>query len=213
MLISQEIKSHYDNLASRYERRWPHYIQAQSDWILGHWPSIGPAREKTVLDLGCGTGIILQRIHERFPTLSLAGVDISTGMLARGRQRLPLASFTEGNIEDASFAAGLPSADIILSLSVLHHLTDVERHLRLLAKLVKPEGTIFLADFSLDGIVMKFGDLYFRFFQSHYHGSLSQRELSGKSMQVFRSAETISAVLRPDWFWRIQIYRIDIGSK
>jgi len=212
-MLIEEIRSHYDNLSSSYETRWPHYIQAQSDWILGHWPSIGLTREKTVLDIGCGTGMILERIHERFPTLSLAGVDISTGMLAKGRQRLPDASFTEGNIEDASFAARLPSADIILSLSVLHHLTDAERHLRLLAKLVNPKGTIFLADFSLDGILMKFGDLYFRFSQSHYRRSLSHRELSGRSLQVFRSAETISAVLRPDWFWRIQIYRIDIDSK
>lgn len=213
MLISEEIRSHYDNLASSYETRWLHYIQAQSNWILGHWPSIGSAKEKTVLDIGCGTGMILGKIHERFPTLSLAGVDISTDMLSRGKQRLPHASLTEGNIEDASVAARLPSADIILSLSVLHHLTDVERHLRLLAKLVNPKGTIFLADFSLDGIVMKLGDLCFRFSQSHYLGSLSRRELSGKILQVFRSAETISAVLRPDWFWRIQIYRIDIGSK
>ena len=42
-----------------------------------------PDGVRTLLDLGCGTGLELDRIFERFPDLAVTGVDLSPDMLGR----------------------------------------------------------------------------------------------------------------------------------
>ena len=42
-----------------------------------------PDGVRTLLDLGCGTGLELDRIFERFPDLAVTGIDLSPDMLER----------------------------------------------------------------------------------------------------------------------------------
>lgn len=45
-----------------------------SDWAIGNLPDIRPRR---ILDIGCGGGMLLGKLHSKYPDARLSGVDIS----------------------------------------------------------------------------------------------------------------------------------------
>lgn len=83
----------------------------------------------SVLDLGCGPGDIVIRLAQRFPGLTVHGLDGSGAMLAHGRERLARlpglrgrVQFVEGVLPGARLPR--PSYDAVTSNSLLHHLHD-----------------------------------------------------------------------------------------
>jgi ubiquinone/menaquinone biosynthesis C-methylase UbiE len=110
--------------------------------------------EGDVLEVGCGTGLVLQRIAGF--ARSAKGVDLSPGMLERARERgleVKEGSATELPFPDASF-------DVACSFKVLAHVPEIERALTEMARVVRPSGYI-LAEFynpnSLRGLLKRYG--------------------------------------------------------
>ena len=69
---------------------------------------------KAVLDIGCGNGVLLARIAERFGReIALTGIDLSEPDIARARKRLPGATFLCGD----ALALGMSqkSEDVVTS--------------------------------------------------------------------------------------------------
>ena len=204
--MNTSVKSHYDTLAKSYEDKWPAYNQCQIDWVIRRWGHTNtPA---SVLDIGCGTGLMLKALHDQPPELDLTGADISAGMLERAKKRIPKATFYEGNLEDKDFTKTLPSADVVISLSVLHHLQSVEGYFELLKSKMNDGGTLFLSAFARDGLAMNARDLLFSHTQEFHTRALSQSELRSKLETAFPKAKIESALLHPGRFWKVQIYRI-----
>ncbi len=79
------------------------------------------ARPKRILDAGCGTGILSQLVHARFPEARLDAVDVAAEMVRVARQKFPPASdwlrCIECDIRD--FRSHEPY-DLIVSSSALH---------------------------------------------------------------------------------------------
>ena len=66
---------------------------------------LGAARVRSgtrLLDVGCGTGAALQLAHERGATV--AGIDVTPGLLAIAAERLPDADLWCGDLSDLPFA-------------------------------------------------------------------------------------------------------------
>ena len=80
------VRAEYDALASVYDRRWGRYIEASTAATLRRIPLDAGDR---LLDIGCGTGLLLGRLVGRSPFRELTGVDLSPGMVAQARTRLP----------------------------------------------------------------------------------------------------------------------------
>ncbi len=55
------------------------------DAVLAQLDGLEPS---TVVDLGCGTGQLTQRLMRRFPDADIVGVDVSDGMLTEAAGRL-----------------------------------------------------------------------------------------------------------------------------
>jgi ubiquinone/menaquinone biosynthesis C-methylase UbiE len=75
----------YNRLAPDYDRRWSFYIGATIRETLGR---IELQPDDRVLDVGCGTGVLLEALSNTTPGTKLAGVDPSKDMLALARERV-----------------------------------------------------------------------------------------------------------------------------
>lgn len=93
-------------------------------------------RGRSVLEVGCGTGLLLRRLA---PLADEAvGVDLSPGMLARARERG--LTVVEGDARALPF----PDArfDVAVSFKTLPHVPDLAQALAELARVVRPGGFV-----------------------------------------------------------------------
>lgn len=76
---------------------------------------------KTLLDLGCGTGLELDEIYRRFPDMQVVGVDLTQAMLDRLKQKHPDKRLTLicGDYFQAEF--GEEQFDAAVSFETMHH--------------------------------------------------------------------------------------------
>jgi trans-aconitate 2-methyltransferase len=101
--------------------------------------------DETVLDAGCGTGQITERLVERLPRGRVVALDGSPAMVEAARGRL--ARFGERvDFVTADLAAPLPiadaSVDAILSTATFHWVADHGALFRHLARVVAPGGRL-----------------------------------------------------------------------
>ena len=130
-------RSYYDEFAGWYEReRGRGYHQMLDDLEVALVERYG--RGGDVLEAGCGTGLILERIA-RFAR-SARGIDLSGGMLARAHARgleVAQASVTALPYQDASF-------DVVCSFKVLAHVPPIREAVAELVRVTAPGGTLLL---------------------------------------------------------------------
>lgn len=196
------VSRHYDALSEDYEARWCKYNSIQRDWIMAHLPKTDPI---SVLELGCGQGKMLERLQERYPQACLVGVDASKGMIKHGHANTRV---IHGDIEDTAITHKLKSADIVISLSVLHHLNAPIKHLQVIQSKLNSGGVAYVSAFAHDGFLMKAAGGWFKQSRKLHKTTWSHSKMRSVIKDVFQGATITSKVLRPDWFWRIQIFRI-----
>lgn len=144
-------KSYYDDFAGWYEneRHGGYHAlidQLQTDIVRDR------CMDKDVLEVGCGTGMILKEIH---PIANRAvGIDISSGMLAKAEERgleVLEGSATALPFEDDSF-------DVVYSFKVLAHIEDIQLALNEISRVLRPGGVAALEFYnpsSLRGVVKR----------------------------------------------------------
>lgn len=132
-------RAYYDDFAGWYEReRHLPYHRMLDDLEIELVARYGTGRD--VLEVGCGTGLILERVAGFARTAR--GIDLSAGMLARARARgLAVAQASATKLPIAS-----ASVDVAYSFKVLSHIPDVGAALREMARVVRPGGWV-IAEF------------------------------------------------------------------
>jgi ubiquinone/menaquinone biosynthesis C-methylase UbiE len=150
-------RAYYDEFSHRYEaqrggREPGGYHDLVDDLEVDLVARYATGRD--VLEVGCGTGLILERIA-RFARHA-RGVDLSPGMLQKARERsleVVEGSATDLPFDDASF-------DVACSFKVLAHVRDIERALGEMVRVVRPGGMV-LAEFynpwSFRGLAKRWG--------------------------------------------------------
>ena len=123
---------------------------AAADRAIQRWKI--DVRGKSVLDVGCGTGLWLEYWRRR-GAAPLSGVDIADVAISRLSQRFPDAKLYCDDISNPSFS--LPTQfDIVSAFDVLFHITDDEKWslaLGNIARHLKPGGWLLLSDLFLRG--------------------------------------------------------------
>ena len=132
-------RSYYDDFSGWYEKeRHLPYHRMLDDLEVELVERYGT--DKDILEVGCGTGLILGRTAQR--ARSATGIDLSGGMLAKAAAR-------GLNVAQAS-ATDLPiataSVDVAYSFKVLAHIPDIAGAMREMARVVRPGGWV-LAEF------------------------------------------------------------------
>ena len=95
-----------------------------------------------LLDLGCGTGIWVDRLHREFGIVGF-GMDISSQSLLTAIQESPKSlSFLCAEGSDLPYRDG--SFDAVVSLDVLEHIVDQRQCLEEMSRVISPGGSLFL---------------------------------------------------------------------
>jgi len=74
---------------------------------------------RSILDCGCGEGIMTQILHQVFPSVIIVGIDISEDMLASARVRCPNVEFQVADIKQLPFDTAF--FDLVVCAEVLEH--------------------------------------------------------------------------------------------
>jgi ubiquinone/menaquinone biosynthesis C-methylase UbiE len=130
-------QAYYDDFADTYEReRGRGYHRMLDDLELRICAPLATGRR--VLEVGCGTGLILRRLAQHADTAW--GVDVSPGMLRVAKQRG--LSVVLGSVTDLPFAD--ESFDLVCSFKVLAHIPDIGKALAEIARVTRPGGQMVL---------------------------------------------------------------------
>jgi malonyl-CoA O-methyltransferase len=99
-----------------------------------------------ILDIGTGTGALIERLHCCYPDARLTGIDIAHNMCLRARHKLGDAcSVVVGDVEKLPFRNG--AFDLVVSASVLQWVGDLSAALHELRRVVRPGGELYAAFF------------------------------------------------------------------
>jgi len=108
-----------------------------------------------VLDVACGTGILLRRLLGLAPEIEAYGIDASADMLAQARtaldgfsQRVRLEQVELGTGEAATLRFAPGAFDLITCTNALHAMPDVVGALVGLRRLLAAGGQLVLEDFA-----------------------------------------------------------------
>jgi ubiquinone/menaquinone biosynthesis C-methylase UbiE len=150
-------REYYDAFSADYERERGkndpggyHELldELESEYVRRY----GQARD--VLEVGCGTGLVLMRIRDF--ARSAKGVDLSPGMLEKAKARgldVQLGSATDLPFESNQF-------DVTCSFKVLAHVPEIEKALSEMARVTRPGGVVlaeFYNPYSLRGLAKRLG--------------------------------------------------------
>jgi len=150
-------RDYYDRFSAEYEKHRGvndpgGYHDLLDELEAGFVEKYG--RGLDVLEVGCGTGLVLQRIAK--VARSAKGIDLSEGMLAKARER--------GLDVVQGSALALPFTDnqfdVTCSFKVLAHIPDIGQALAEMARVTRPGGVIlaeFYNPYSLRGLLKRFG--------------------------------------------------------
>ena len=137
----------YDRLPPGYRDYW-RYMAAprfRMITILGLLEDFQPGR---VLDLGCGTGLLLSQVGRRLPSAQRVGIDIATRQIEIARQADPTAQWHVLDLDSDSpdVPPGLKgAADAIVAAELVEHLDHPRRLLTSARRLAADGGRLILS--------------------------------------------------------------------
>ncbi len=186
----------YTALAPVYDQRWSAYLNASLRMTIER---IGDLPAGRVLDVACGTGLLLELLAQRSDSSELFGVDTVPAMLDVARKKLgQRATLLE------SEAARLPFDDadfsLVVSTNSLHYFPDVDAVLREIRRVISPSGNLVITDWCRNYFWMK---VLNRLLPRTQHAHVHTHKLGELERRLSQAGFSINSVTRRkiDWFW------------
>lgn len=143
-LYLEKVKRSFDKQASGYNE----YTLLTDNTYLSRILNIGyPFKDKRVLDLGCGTGLLSLSLADK--AKEIVALDISNGMInslkAKIKKReIKNINAIKGDIHNTEFPDNF--FDTIVCVLSFHHFHDISRVMQILKRILKPFGEIIVVD-------------------------------------------------------------------
>lgn len=132
----------FDRLAARWDTLNPEELQDAA--IQRGLDFAEPLAGKTVLDVGCGTGILTRRILDRIVDGNVYALDYSPTMIETAQSKLPDSRVTWLCRDLHSNGLSEESFDVVCCYNAFPHLVDFARTIEAFACLLKPNGSLLI---------------------------------------------------------------------
>lgn len=134
------VKAHFDIIASSYDKyktRNKNYYSALKQTVK----SLLTGKNRTVLDIGCGTGDILHFINPSFGI----GIDISRKMIKLARNKYKSSNNLIFKVHDIEKKPFKGKFSFILLLDVIEHLKDKNRALSYISQIMDKDTVLIIS--------------------------------------------------------------------
>jgi len=164
-----------------------------------------------VIDLGCGTGTVAERVLGSFPNAQLTCLDLAENMIAMARAKLGHHShvrYVEGDFNRFDFDRDY---DVVVSSLALHHLItndDKRQFYRRIYGSLRSGGVFYNADIVL-GSSDFLQDVYMQEWRRFMHRNVSHEEIEAKWIPKYE-AEDRPAKLTDQLAWLTEIGFADV---
>jgi ubiquinone/menaquinone biosynthesis C-methylase UbiE len=205
-----------------YNQRWHSYLERTLAETLSmlDLAALQTCLERTghrprVLDVACGTGLLLKRLIELIQHLEAYGVDASADMLMQAR--ITLKEYPAVHLTQACWSggetAGLPYApetfDVITCMNTLHYIQDPVAALSGLKHLLIPEGSLILEDYARRSPPFPWPLIEWLLHKAEgtYQHAYTLSEAQSLSVQAGYEVMASKAFVI-DWFWHGWVLRL-----
>jgi len=152
----QQVAEMFNHIANRYDFL-NHFLSGGADnyWRRRAIGELRPLRPKTILDVATGTGDLSAMMAKRLQPEKITGIDISSGMLELGRQKInklglgSLVHLQEGDSEAIDFPDH--SFDAVTVAFGVRNFQNLEKGLQEMLRVLKPGGKLVILEFSRPG--------------------------------------------------------------
>jgi ubiquinone/menaquinone biosynthesis C-methylase UbiE len=195
-MYSNPVRAEYARLAPRYDRRWSFYVNAT---IQATIERLDLNSHERILDLGCGTGTLIERLLDLAPEIEILGLDPSVEMLDVARQKLPESiELRVGSAESIPFPD--ESFDRVISTSVFHYFRSPTQAIREAKRVLKPNGSLVITDWCDDYLTCRVLDVFLRLVDRAHFRTYGVSECH-KILQDEGFANVLIEKYKIDWFW------------
>ncbi len=142
----------YNKIANEYDYKYSSSCLFATDLALKmlaekiHRPSV-------LLDIGCGTGTLLEKIISNNLANITYGIDPAIGMLSVAKQKLPQTNFFMGYSENLPLSN--ESVDTIVSTVSFSHWHDKRKALKEISRVLVPGGFALIIEHDMPSFLQK----------------------------------------------------------
>ena len=142
----------YDNVALQYDVLFVDRASLLEDeMVFEDIVQMGIESRESILDLGCGTGLLLDRVPQIHP-IQYQGVDLSSGMIAQAKSKHHEYTFVEDDMRWHGHSISNRGSQVDAVISTFGSMTYIplSASFKLLDELVMPGGIFYVMFYSPD---------------------------------------------------------------
>lgn len=166
--------------------------------------------DRSLVDIGCGEGVTLEKMHQLFPDRKVLGIDILSENIEICRRHGCIAEI--GNVYDLQ----LPSAsiDFVLFMEVIEHLEHFEMAIQEIHRVLVPNGRLVIV-FPNDKVFKIARILTLRFREAAYDPG-HVRQWAPQNMRYFLNRQGFTPTFSrniPFYLWQVSLHCIMAAEK
>ena len=150
------VRERFSRAAPGYDG-WAEPQQRMASRLLDFLPET--PRPESILELGCGTGLLTERLAARWPEARIHAVDLAPGMISRCRKRWGSRPLVDFHVADAESIFCTEQFDWVLSNSLFQWIGDRPAAFRRLRGLLAPGGRMAFS-VPIEGTLPELADSY-----------------------------------------------------
>lgn len=211
----KNVQEHFDSEAQHYDNLIltliPYYDQMTD--VLVHGLPFNEKKDLNILDLGCGTGNISQKIKNRFPAAHITCVDLSENMINIAKNKLSNYSDIVYKLADFQHISLNDDYDAVVSSLAMHHLeTDSDKKIlyKKILDSLSDGGVFYNADVVL-GSSDYLQDMYIKKWKEFMAKNHSEEDIENKWMPTHRAEDNPSKMSdHIKWLDEVGFKQVDV---